>query len=69
MFTICVFAFASLFADHPTSVKCLENISSRGIETARMECAAIARDPFHTCEMERVGENKYAMYIRKLDGV
>jgi hypothetical protein len=39
------------------------------VDTVRAECAAVAKDPLRTCEMVRMSDTKYAVFIRKLDGV
>lgn len=69
MFTVCIFAFASLFAERPTDVKCMEDVTQAALDAARTECAAINKDPFHTCEVNRISDSKYAVIVRKLDGV
>lgn len=69
MFTVCLFTFASLLTDRYTSMECRERVTQEAVDEARVKCAAIDKDPFHTCEMVKMSEDKYVVYIRKMDGV
>lgn len=69
MFTICILAYASLFATHPVSTVCGENKTKEQVlETAKL-CDTVSKDPLTTCEMVRLNQSKFLVYIRKLDGV
>ena len=69
MFTVCVFTFATLFTNKYASMECRENVTQSAVDRAKAECDLISKDPFMTCEMTRMADDKYVVYIRKLDGV
>lgn len=67
MFTICVLIFASLSAEHPMKTECRENRSELDVKAADAACSG-SKDPLTTCEMVRVDERSYVIYLRKLEG-
>ena len=56
------------FAVNPVSVSCRENVTQSGLAKAREEARVMGKDPLLTVDFVKLSFDKYAVYVRKLEG-